>query len=66
MAETVPQGCLFKPNLGNAELYIFKSSLSSNITLSLPIPMNYTFLYTLKKCWASLRKSVSHFMYEEI
>lgn len=46
MAETVPKGSLLKPNLGNAELYIFKSSLSSNIVLSWLIPVNYMFLYT--------------------
>ena len=34
MAETVPKGSLFKPNWENAELYIFRSSLSSNIVLS--------------------------------
>lgn len=38
MAETAPKGSLFKPNWGNAELYIFKSSLSSNVALSWLIP----------------------------
>lgn len=48
MAEIVPKRSLFKPNLGNAKLYIFKSSLSSNIVLLWLIPVNYV-LYTLKK-----------------
>lgn len=49
MAETVPKGSLLKLNLGNAELYIFKSSLSSNFVLSWLIPMNYMFLYIPKE-----------------
>jgi hypothetical protein len=36
---------VFKPNWGNAELYIFKSSLSSNSVVSQLIPVNYMFSY---------------------
>lgn len=46
MAETVPKGSLFIPNLGNAELYIFKSSLSFTLILSWLTPINDMFLYT--------------------